>query len=87
MPSGSLMPLALESDDLTLLKAATISTDTVLGCPIAGAVEEVADQRLVRLVINEVPAIGSHIGVVSLKGRSHSLMAQYATDLLAKLGT
>lgn len=86
LPEGVRLPLALECDDLHLLKAVAMGTDTVLACADAGALQEVADGRLVRLNTPGIPAQFSDLGVVSLKGRSYSPMAQYAVDFLAELG-
>lgn len=80
------MPLALECDDLSLLKKVTVETDTVLACPLAGAQDAVAVQNLVRIVVAGVPTLGSNLGVVALKGRSFSPLARYAVAWLAEVG-
>ena len=46
LPAGTLLPFALECNDLGLLKTAAIHSDTVIGCPVAGTVREVADGQL-----------------------------------------
>jgi DNA-binding transcriptional LysR family regulator len=86
MPAGSLLSLSLECDDLHLLKTVAAQTDTVLVCPDASAVQEVAQKRLVRLQVQGLPPVFSDMGVVSLKGRSFSLIAQFAVDFLTELG-
>jgi DNA-binding transcriptional LysR family regulator len=86
LPEGTRLPLALECDDLHLLKAVAMSTDTVVACADAGALEEVAEGRLVCLTAADIPPQFSDMGAVSLKGRSYSPMAQYAVDFLAQLG-
>ncbi len=86
LPEGIRLPLAVECDDLNLLKAVAMDTDTVLACVDAGAVQEVASQRLVRLNISDLPTQFSDMGIVSLKGRSYSPMARYAADFLTLLG-
>ena len=86
LPEGVRLPLAIECDDLNLLKRVAMDTDTVLACADAGALEEVAGGRLVRLTTSDLPTQFSDMGVVSLKGRSYSPMAQYAVDFLALLG-
>ena len=88
LPEGIRLPLALalECDDLNLLKTVAMTTDTVVACADAGALEEVAEGRLVRLTTSDIPTQFSDMGVVSLKGRSYSPMAQYAVDFLAVLG-
>mgnify|MGYP001556225692 FL=1 len=86
LAEGVRLPLAVECDDLTLLKSVAMSTDTVLACPDAGARAEVASGQLVRLAVSGLAPIFSEMGVVSLKGRSHSPMAAFAVDFLARLG-
>ena len=85
LPDGSRLPLAVECDDLNLLKSVAMTTDTVLACADAGTVQEVADGRLLRIDVNGLPPFFSDLGVVSLKGRSFSPMAQFAVDALAAL--
>jgi DNA-binding transcriptional LysR family regulator len=86
LPKGTRLPLALECDDLGLLKTVAMATDSVLACPNAGALREVAEARLVQLQVTDFPPVGATMGVVCLKGRSYSPMAQYAVDFLAVLG-
>ncbi len=86
LPEGVRLPLALECDDLNLLKTVGMATDTVVACADASTLEEVAGGRLVRLTISDIPTQFSDLGVVSLKGRSYSPMAQFAVDFLAQLG-
>jgi DNA-binding transcriptional LysR family regulator len=86
LPEGTRMPLVLECDDLSLLKKVTVETDTVLACPLSGAQEEIAARRIVRIPVVGLPTLGSHLGVVALKGRSFSPLAQYAVDWLTGIG-
>ncbi|MGH8821176.1 MAG: LysR family transcriptional regulator [Rhodoferax sp.] len=86
LAEGTRLPLAVECDDLSLLKTVAMSTDTVLACPDAGARLEVASGQLVRLAVSGLPPVYSEMGIVSLKGRSHSPMAAFAVDFLAGLG-
>lgn len=85
LAEGSRLPLAVECDDLNLLKTVALTTDTVLACADAGARQEVASGRLVRLRVMNLPTLYSDMGVVSLKGRSYSPMAQFAVDFLTQL--
>jgi DNA-binding transcriptional LysR family regulator len=85
LPTGTPMPLALECDDLSLLKKVTLETDSILACPLAGAQAELAADSLVPIVVAGLPSLGSDLGVVALKGRSFSPLARYAVDFL-KLG-
>lgn len=86
LATGTQLPLAVECDDLNLLKSVALSTDTVLACTDAGAVQEVVAARLVRLEVIDLPPMYSDMGVVSLKGRSYSPMAQFAVEFLTRLG-
>lgn len=86
LPQGARLPLAVECDDLNLLKTVALGTDTVLACADAGALQEVARGSLVRLNVPDLPPLFSDMGVVQLKGRSYSPMAQFAVDFLTLLG-
>ncbi len=77
---------ALECDDLNLLKLVVKGSDTVLACTDAGTQHDVREGGLVRLDIADLPPLYADMGVVSLKGRSYSLMAQFAVDFLADMG-
>lgn len=86
LEQGKLMPLAIECDDLNLLKTVSMTTDTLLACPDAGAVQEVQNGRLLRLDVSDVPPIFNEMGLFALKGRSHSPMAQFAVDYFVRVG-
>lgn len=85
-PDGTLLPLALECDDLNLLKTVAMNTDTVLACADTATTQEVETAKLFRLVVAGLPPMFSDMGVVSLKGRSFSPMAQFAVDFLMSWG-
>ena len=76
------LPLAVECDDLNLLRALALTTDTVVGSTDAGSAQDVQAGRLVRLDIAGIPAIYADMAIVSLHGRSYSLMAQFAVEQL-----
>ena len=81
---GKRLPLAVECDDLSLLKSLAMSTDTVIGCVDAGSAQDVAQKRLVRLQVVDIPPQFADMAIVSLKGRSYALMAQFAVDFIAR---
>ena len=85
-PDGTLLPLALECDDLNLLKTVAMNTDTVLACADTATTQEVETAKLFRLVVAGLPPMFSDMGVVSLKGKSFSPMAQFAVDFLMRWG-
>jgi DNA-binding transcriptional LysR family regulator len=79
------LPIAVECDDVQLLKCVALTTDTIIvsselilrGEIEAGAMREIAPV--------DFPPGYSEIGIVSLQGRSHSPMAQHAIDFLARI--
>lgn len=85
LPEGQRLPLAVECDDLNLLKALAMRTDTVIASTDAGTVDDVTHKRLVRLHVANLPPLFADMAIVSLKGRTYSLMAQYAVDFIFKL--
>lgn len=84
LDAGKGVPLAVECDDLTLLKSLAMTTDTVMGSTDAGTVQDVQAGRLVRLEIVDLPPLFAEMAIVSLKGRSYSLMAQFAVDFMVR---
>lgn len=84
LAEGKRLPLAVECDDLNLLKSLAMSTDTVIGCVDAGSAQDVAEKRLVRLAVVDIPPQFADMAIVSLKGRSYSLMAQFAVDFITQ---
>jgi DNA-binding transcriptional LysR family regulator len=85
LSAGQRFPLALECDDLNLLKYIALSTDTVLAYPKSSAQNDVASGRLVPLVVADFAQVSANVGIVSLKGRSLSLMSQFAVDFLTDM--
>ena len=81
---GKRLPLAVECDDLNLLKALAETTDTVMGSTDAGTVQDVASKRLVRLNVTDAPPMFADMAIVSLIGRSYSPMAQFAVDFIVR---
>lgn len=55
LEDGKHAPLALECDDLHLLKAIAMETDTVLACTDAATRQEVENATLVRLDVEQLP--------------------------------
>jgi DNA-binding transcriptional LysR family regulator len=84
LEGGKRLPLAVECDDLNLLKSLAETTDTVIGSTDAGTVQDVVSKRLVRLDVVDMPPLFADMAIVSLKGRSYSLMAQFAVDFIAR---
>lgn len=76
------VPQVIELDDLGALRDIAMQTDTVIGCAVAATHDDVAARRLVRLNVPAMPSIHAMIGIVVLRGRTLSPMAQWACDHL-----
>ncbi len=81
------LPLALECDDVHLLKRVAMSGDTVLASTDAAVADEVDTGRLVMLQLRGVPPLYSDMGIVSLKGRSFSPMTAFAVTFLREVAS
>lgn len=79
------LPIALECDDVHLLKRVALSSDTVLASTDAAVAEEVATRQLFALQLSGVPPLYSDMGIVSLKGRSFSPMVEFAVTYLREV--
>lgn len=67
--------VALECDDVETLKNVALNSDTVLAAPRAAVEQEVAAGTLLPVAVNGLPALYSDMGVVTLRGRTPSPMA------------
>lgn len=81
------LPIALECDDVHLLKRVAMSGDTVLASTDAAVADEVDTGRLVMLQLRGVPPLYSDMGIVSLKGRSFSPMTAFAVTFLREVAS
>ena len=81
---GSL-PIAVECDDVQLVKRITLATDTVMVGSEGTVREELASGLLLPLQMQDFPRSYAELGIVSLRGRSYSPMAEYAVDFLTRL--
>ena len=79
------LPIALECDDVHLLKRVTQAGDTVLASTDAAVADEVRAGTLVALNPRGVPPSYADMGIVSLKGRSFSPMAAFAVAFLQEI--
>jgi DNA-binding transcriptional LysR family regulator len=70
------LPLALECDDVEVLKDVALACDSVLAAPHAAVAQEVASGTLHPLKISGLPPLSSEMGVVTLRGRTPSPMAE-----------
>ncbi len=76
LPPGDTPPLALECDDVETLKRVALATDTVLAAPDASVAALVEQGVLVHLPLAGLPPLFSEMGVVTLRGRTPSPMAE-----------
>jgi DNA-binding transcriptional LysR family regulator len=81
------LPIALECDDVHLLKQVVMFSDTVLACIDSAVREEVEAGLLVTLQLADMPALFNEMGMVSLKGRSFSPVAEFTVNFLTELGS
>ena len=79
------LPIALECDDVHLLKRVAQAGDTVLASTDAAVANEVLAGKLVALNLRGVPLFYTDMGIVSLKGRSFSPMAAFAVTFLQEI--
>ena len=85
LPPGSDPGFALECDDVSLLRAVALSTDTVLAVTDAAVGAEVASGALLPLQVDGLPPLHAEMGVVSLRNRSPSPMARQAIDCIVRV--
>lgn len=84
LDDGQRLPIAVECDDLHLLKRVALTTDTVMAAVTDVVVNEVASGDMLLLEVVGMPQQYSELGVVSLKGRSYSPTAEFAVDFLRR---
>jgi DNA-binding transcriptional LysR family regulator len=72
---GEPLALALECDDVDLLKAVALGCDSVLAAPHAAVASQLASGELKRLAVTGLPPLASRMGAVTLRGRTPSPMA------------
>jgi DNA-binding transcriptional LysR family regulator len=74
--SSEKLSLALECDDVSLLKSTALECDSVLAATHAAVAQEVAEGRLQALKIAGLPHLATEVGMVTLRGRTPSPMAE-----------
>lgn len=80
------LSLALECDDVEVLKDVALGCDSVLAAPHAAVAQEVAAGRLQPLKVTGLPSQSSEMGVVTRRGRTPSPMAELIIDRLPTRG-
>lgn len=81
------LPMVLECDDVQTLKCTALGSDSVLGAVHAAVINEVASGQLVQLQIANMPPLYSEVGIVALRGRSHSPIGKFVIERLRELAT
>lgn len=85
LEEGAALPLALECDDVLTLKRTALGSDTVLAMVHAAVADEVATGELCPIILPGIPSLYSEMGIVSLRGRSHSPVAHFVIERLRQL--
>ncbi|HEX4234393.1 MAG TPA: LysR family transcriptional regulator [Caldimonas sp.] len=76
------LSLALECDDLQVLKSTALACDLVLASPHRAVEAEVGAKALRALAVADLPPLFSLPGVVTLRGRTPSPMAERVISML-----
>jgi DNA-binding transcriptional LysR family regulator len=84
---GEELVVALECDDIETLRRVVLASDTVLAAPLASVAEEVALGALRPVAVSGLPPLFSDMGVVTLRGRTPSPMAELIMGRLPTEGT
>jgi DNA-binding transcriptional LysR family regulator len=75
LPPSATPPLALECDEVEVLKQTALASDAVIGAPHAAVQGELRSGALRALRVAGLPPLFSMMGIVSLRGRTPSPMA------------
>jgi DNA-binding transcriptional LysR family regulator len=78
LPAGEMPVLALECDDISLLRSLALTTDTLIAITDAGGRGDVESGALVRIDVTDLPHVYAEMGIVVLVNRTPSPMAQRA---------
>ena len=81
--SSAELSLALECDDVQLLKNIALACDSVLAATHAAVAREVAEGRLQLLKVTDLPSVSTQMGIVTLRGRTPSPMAELIISRLS----
>ncbi|MEO7392643.1 MAG: LysR family transcriptional regulator [Ramlibacter sp.] len=79
------LPVAVECDDVHLLKCIALATDTIIVSTHSILGEEIAAKKIRPVLPTDFPPAHSELGIVTLEGRTQSPVAQHAIDALALL--
>ncbi|HSI52520.1 MAG: LysR family transcriptional regulator [Ramlibacter sp.] len=79
------LPTVVECDDVHLLRRIALDTDTIIVSTETILADELAAGRIRPMQPADLAPAHSEVGIVTLEGRLHSPVAQYAIDALAHL--
>ena len=85
LPAGTDLSLALQCDDVEVLKAVALAGDSVLAAPHAAVKKECGEHTLRMLNVTGLPPLASRMGLVTLQGRTPSPMAELIMGRLPTL--
>jgi DNA-binding transcriptional LysR family regulator len=80
LENNAALPITVECDDVHLLKHIALASDTVLASTDEAVCAEVKSGQLHKLALVNAPPLHTAMGIVSLKGRSHSPIAEFAVN-------
>ena len=75
LPAGQEPVLAVECDDMSLLRQLALATDTVIAAPQGALHDDVRSGALVRLIVDDLSDVYAQMGIVTLANRTPSPMA------------
>jgi DNA-binding transcriptional LysR family regulator len=84
-PPAASPRLALECDDIDVLKRTALDSDVVLAMPSVAVTQEVQAGTLRKLTVKGLPPMSSATGIVTLRGRTPSPMAKTILERLRSL--
>jgi DNA-binding transcriptional LysR family regulator len=79
------LPIALACDDVEILKKTVLASDLVLGAPHAAVDDQVQSGALRKLRVTGLPPLSAMMGIVALRGRTPSPMAEAIIAQLREL--
>lgn len=77
--------LAIECDDVSLLRSMVLGTDISMISSSAALQADIKDGSIVQLDVEDLPTLKAAFAIVSLRGRTRSPMAEKAIDCLQKI--
>ncbi|HEY1090148.1 MAG TPA: LysR family transcriptional regulator [Burkholderiaceae bacterium] len=85
LPPGEELVLALQCDDMALLRILGASTDTVIATSLVALRDDVRAGVMVQLDVEDLPSAYVEMGIVTLANRSPSPMAQRAMACIREI--